>query len=471
MKKLILIGGGVAGLTAGIYAADAGAACTLVEKNGSGAGALCGWRREGFEIDGCLHWLTGTKEGTELYGIWQKTGMLDGGIVKTDAFFSSETDGVRVTFYRDAKKTEEEMESLSPGDVPEIRKFFRAVKAASSLSETEEEPLGKAECALSLAPFALLSAGEVAERFKSPVIKRTICDLTGEYYSSLGLIFAYAAYSSGNGFLPRGGSRGAAQRMVEKFKSLGGEYISGKSAVKVERRGDGYAVTLSDGGVVKGDRILCCADPVKTVASLFGAEYLPQRYMKKLLRKDKYPLFSSVHFAFSAKRDDVPFRGTLFIPCRCHEIGSVNRDRLMLREFSHEPSFAPDGMSVIQTMSFTDEEKSRKWMALSDDKEAYREAKKDAADEIKERIAERFPSLSGVGLIDSWTPATYSRCLGSLCGSYMSFALTPATAPAAFPTRLRGLDGVYFASGWTRSPGGVPNAALAGRNAALSVIG
>ena len=471
MKNVILIGGGVAGLTAGIYCAGAGARCVLVEKNENGAGALCGWRRGEYEIDGCLHWLTGTKAGTELYDIWQKTGMLDGEVIMTDSFFSSELCGERVTFYRDAEKTEDEMTSLSSNDATEIKKFFRAVKAASSLSETEKEPLGKAECALALAPYALLSAGEVAERFTSPVIKRAICDLTGKYYSSLGLIFAYAAYSSGNGFLPRGGSRGAASRMIEKYKSLGGEYISGKSAVKVERHGGEFALTLSDGSTVIGDRIICCADPFMSIASLFGAEYLPVSYMKKILKKDKYPLFSSVHFAFSAKSGDVPFKGTLFIPCRRHAVGSVNCDRLMLREFSHEPSFAPEGMSVIQTMIFTDEAKSRKWMELSDDRSAYRDAKSAAASDVKERIAERFPTLSDVELIDSWTPATYSRYLGSVCGSYMSFALTPATSPAAFPTRLRGLDGVYFASGWTKSPGGVPNAALSGRNAALQILG
>ena len=471
MKKIVIVGGGVAGLCAGIYAASRGADVTLVEKNKSGAGALCGWRRGEYEIDGCLHWLTGTKEGTELYGIWKKCGVL-GGVVKTDSFFQSTTDGTTVTFWRDAMRWRDEMLAISPDDSCEILKLYRAVCAASSLSGAESRPMSRAAAALALAPYSLLSAGEVAERFKSAPIRRALCDLTGKSFSSLGPIFAYSAYSSGNGYLPEGGSRGAAERMLKKYLSLGGEYICGVSATGVKRFRGVWRVTLSDGRVLEAADIICATDPARGVTDLFGVENFPVKFAKKYAKKEKYPLFSSVHFAFSAKSADVPFVGTSFFPVKRRTKGaSVNRDRMMLREFSHEPSFAPEGMSVLQTMSFTCERDSHRWISLAADPVKYEEAKRDAAEEAKERAASYYPSLRSMKLIDSWTPATYSKYLGATCGAYMPFALTPATIPASFPARVRGLDRVYFASAWKRSPGGVPNAAYAGRDAAAAVLG
>ena len=472
MVKIVIIGGGVAGLTAGICALERGAGVTLIDKNRSGAGALCGWRRGEYTVDGCLHWLTGTKEGTELYDLWQRTGMLDGDVVKQEVFFSSETDGVTVSFYDDAERTMEEMIAKYPADEREIQKFFAALKAASSLSGTEEDALSKAKSLAILAPYALVSAGEFASRFVNPGMRKAATDLTGKYYSSLGLIFAYSAFSRGNGYLPRGGSPGAAMRMRERFISLGGELIAGKRAVKIEKRGGEYSVLLSDGDSVTGERVICCTDPVRAARTLFDTDVTPIKFLSKLKNRSKYPLFSSVHFAFSADSADVSFRGTSFFSCRRHDVASVNRDRMMLKEYSHESSFAPEGKTVLQTMLFADEGLCRRWITMKNDGEAYSAEKERAVSEVTERIKERFPSLSGsLRLIDAWTPATFSRYLGSVCGSYMSFALSPATRPASFPLRVKGSDGVVFASGWTSSPGGVPNAAYAGKRAAEMILG
>lgn len=469
MKKVVIVGGGVAGLTAGIYIASRGVCCTVIDKNREGVGAMCGWRRNGYEIDGCLHWLTGTKEGTPLFDVWQKTGMLDGGIVKTKAFFTSVTDGKVLSFGRDAEETKEAAISLYPDDEREIMKYFRAVAAASVLSGTEDDPaMSRAEALLTLSPYALLNCGELSERFKSRGMRRALCDLTGREYSALGLIFAYAAYSRGNGYLPRGGSRGAAERMRERFLSLGGVLLSGRRAVKIKNCGAGVAVILSDGDVVTGDRAICCTDPFFAASSFFDESLLPKRFSKKLEMPEKYPLFSSVHVALAARTEDVPFRGTVCFPCRRQDVSSVNRDRMMLREFSHEPTFAPDGMSVLQTMAFTDAKTSLRWISMRKTEE-YAVAKRAAADEVKERIAEQYPSLSNAKVLDVWTPSTFERNLSSIAGAYMSFALTPATRPASFPTRLRGAERVYFASMWTKSPGGVPNAASAGVAAAEAV--
>ena len=65
MKELVIVGGGVAGLSAGIYAQLRGFHATVVEKHRVPGGNLTGWNRDGRHIDNCIHWLTGTNPVTE----------------------------------------------------------------------------------------------------------------------------------------------------------------------------------------------------------------------------------------------------------------------------------------------------------------------------------------------------------------------------------------------------------------------
>ena len=59
-EKVIIVGGGIAGLSAGIYALKAGFEAEVYEKNAIPGGECMGWNRKGYHIDNCIHWLTGT---------------------------------------------------------------------------------------------------------------------------------------------------------------------------------------------------------------------------------------------------------------------------------------------------------------------------------------------------------------------------------------------------------------------------
>ena len=76
-KKIIIIGGGIAGLTAGIYGLKANYDVEIYEKNHIVGGECTGWDRQGYYIDNCLHWMMGTNRGTDLYNIWKTVGAID----------------------------------------------------------------------------------------------------------------------------------------------------------------------------------------------------------------------------------------------------------------------------------------------------------------------------------------------------------------------------------------------------------
>lgn len=55
MKKVVIIGGGVSGLSAGIYAQQKGYQTEIYEKNQMLGGECTGWNRQGYHIDNCIH--------------------------------------------------------------------------------------------------------------------------------------------------------------------------------------------------------------------------------------------------------------------------------------------------------------------------------------------------------------------------------------------------------------------------------
>ena len=61
-KNVIIIGAGIAGLSAGVYAAKAGFKTTILESHIIPGGLSTSWKRKGYLFEGGMHWLTGSSE-------------------------------------------------------------------------------------------------------------------------------------------------------------------------------------------------------------------------------------------------------------------------------------------------------------------------------------------------------------------------------------------------------------------------
>ena len=108
MKKVVIIGGGIAGMTAGVLLQKAGFETEIYEKNALPGGQCTGWKREGYFIDNCIHWLTGTRPESALHELWKEIGALgdDVEICKKEMFFSSKLNGQTLTFGEIRKERE-----------------------------------------------------------------------------------------------------------------------------------------------------------------------------------------------------------------------------------------------------------------------------------------------------------------------------------------------------------------------------
>ncbi|MBR6772712.1 MAG: NAD(P)/FAD-dependent oxidoreductase [Clostridia bacterium] len=473
-KKIIIIGGGVAGLSAGIYGALEGYDCTVLERHSSVGGNLTGWNRGGYHIDNCIHWLTGTAPGTELRQVWETLGALtpDTELCKTERFYGSAYDGQCVSMLPDLEATREEMLSLAPFDRANIDGFIDAVKLASDAQlQGRMNPKQAASFGMAMLKYGSTDLYGLSAKFRHPLLRRVMTDYIPGDYVSVGLIFAYAAYASGNGGIPKGGSAEMAKRMEDRFTSLSGKILTNAEVTGIKTENTrATGVFLRNGEFLGGDYIVCACDPEVTFGRLLGRRYCPPFLERCYQNGEKYPIFSSFHGAFAMDSLPVGFSATTVADVRPLKVGSECVSRMALREFSHEPGFAPKGKTVLQTMVFQRAADCEEWQKLREDRTSYDEKKKDLALELMCRAEESFPELKGrLKLLDAWTPATYSRYFGANKGAYMSFGVTSGARRKSVSPRVRGLENVLLATQWQKAPGGLPTAAVSGRLAAQTV--
>lgn len=479
MANIIIIGGGVSGLSAGIYAQLSGHNATIYEKNFRSGGNLTGWDRNGYHIDNCIHWLTGTNPLTNLYRTWRDLGALgDVEIYQAESLYTFEKDGYKLSLCQSIDKLKDDMLKISEEDEKEILSLVRAVKAfhrldgiAGKNNNEKSTSLQKILAVPSLAKYYKLSIGDLADRFKHPVIKGFIESVIGDSFGAWALLVTFATFTCGNGGIPVGASCSMAERMTSRFLSLGGKLKLKKSVLRINTNKEvAESVVLDDGTTATADYVVVATDPAVAFNGLLDKSMMPKG-MKRQYADPKMCRFSSYHCAFACDVKDLSFHGDNVIEIPQKYQDTLHSDYLILREFSHEKSYAPDGKNLLQTMIYCKEKEAADFIELSADKEAYKAKKHNIADATQEIITEKFPELKGkVECIDVWTPATYRRFVGSEIGSWMGFAFPAKTLPKKISNRVKGIKNVILATQWLQSPGGLPIAASSGKRAIETIV-
>ena len=477
-KIIVIIGAGVSGLSAAIYAEQHGFHAILLEKNPSVGGMCTGWYRKGYYLDGCIHWLTGTQEGTLLNEMWTN---LDAFKSQDDIYYlpswgTFEYQGQKVTMWRDLDRAEKEWKEISPIDARMIHKFFKMVRDFTTVELPLDLPLQLIPLhrklklgfrVLSVWPSYLLSMKQTrakfAAKFKSPAIRfaLTSCQTGGNNLFSM--IYSYATVVKGDGGVPIGGSKPMVERMKEKFLSLGGtlKFNANVDRILVEGR-KATGVKLSNGQVIKGDYVVSCLDTNFTLKKLLRDQYpLPSFEKRFTAKKNHSP--SCVLINYAVKKDSgipTPFS----FDCEPFEVGGTRINHITVRSYAYDETFTRGDMTIMSVLLTQSSAEYPFYRELAKDRKAYEQYKNDIANIVKDKIIKRFPELeASLETLDVATPYTFKRYVNSSNGVYMSFYFTHKQAMFAHHGRVKGLDNFYLSGQWMQGPGGLPIAMTQGK--------
>lgn len=479
--RIVIIGGGIAGLTAGIYAQKNGFDSTIYEQHLIVGGECTVWKRQGFVIDNCVHWLTGTNPSSEMYKVWCDVGVLGSDIEvrQSPSFFHVEEDGKEIDLWYDKVRMHSDLLRLSPEDADRINEFMEvveiyhtfvlpAIKPWEQMSLWEKITFLKKMKALGKLQhkYARMSIEDYASLFHHPLIKKFLLAYMPKYYNVASMFYVFATYLNGNGGLPQGGSIAMIDRMVQKYKDLGGKIFTHHKAVKIHHvKRQAVSVEFENGMVVETDYIVCACDPHVVFTRLVEPKLFDKYFLKHYQDNHKYPLYSSFNCYLSVDHITTTLRETSIIDVPEYTVGCQRTTKMLVKNFNYEPGFSPDGKTILQILVMQYEEDYDYWEALYTNGVAqYKSTKRAVSEVLQQRLEDYYPELKGHTIIlDSVTPYTYHRFCGAYKGAYMSFILTPFAKKRSHNGRVIGLKNVFLAGQWLQSPGGLPNAAVTGR--------
>ena len=473
--KLLIIGGGISGLSAGIRALEKGYSVDIYEKNANAGGCCTGWERDGYYIDNCMHWLTGTNYRTKTSKIWKKIGALSetSNLYQGEYFYKSSLGSSEIALYTDLEKTRFEMLKISPIDKKEINSFINTVKALTKMLKKENylrDSLLTPFYYFHLIKYYRLSIGELAERFTHPLLKALFSDFLPDTYSSSFLVYAYATFASGDGKVYMEGSKAFAENILKTYIAKGGKIHYNEAITKIilnDEQTTATAVVSKKNEIITCDKIICACDPFYTFNVLLPNYFMPTSYKDKLIERKKYPIYSSYHIAFKVKRDKNPFFDTTLFEIPATTIGKRVITRLMIKDYSY--LYKTKESTIVQAFIYQTEEDYDYWASLS--KDDYDKKKEEIASKIKDILVKKYACLkNNIEVLDSWTPLTFNKYYNAYYGAYMGFSFTNKSKLDKIPHKIKGLDNVFIASSWQSFVSGLPTAASAGYSLANNIL-
>jgi len=485
-KSVIIIGAGLAGLSAGCYAQMNGYKTQIFEMHSLPGGLCTSWKRKGYTFDGCLHWLSGSRSG-QWYRFYEELGAVqDRRMVDHEEFVRIEgPEGKAWTVYTDLDRLEQHMLELSPGDAKAIKELCRAARILTHGEMPMEKPmewmgpldvlkmLTSMRRLLTMGKYAKISTQEYASRFSDSFLREVfpmlLDDLDG--FPMVASLSALAESHNHNAGWPIGGSLAFAQGIERRYLDLGGEvhYRARVEKILVEASSEpgrsvdqAVGVRLADGTEHRADWVISAADGRTTIFDMLDGKYVDDKIRSYY---DEWPLYQpEIQVSLGVARDLSNEPHSLIFPLEEPiDVGGETRRWLHVSHHCYDPTMAPAGKSVVK-VDFLQIDHAY-WKALYADQECYKAEKQALAEAVIARLEKRFPGIAAqVEVVDVATPVTYERYTGNWQGSYMGWADTTETMLKVMSRTLPGLGRFYMAGQWVHPGGGVPGAVTSGRH-------
>jgi phytoene dehydrogenase-like protein len=478
-RKMVIIGGGIAGLCAGVYARKKGFAAEIVEMHSLAGGLATAWKRGGYTFENCIHWLLGSKKGADLNDTWREVFDIERLEFYNSAIQSvTEKAGARITMYRDNDALERELLAKAPEDSQPILDFMADVRKLTQFRMPMEDGFFKKALSYArAAPYlSLLSraskitAKEYGRRFRNPLLRSYFHGIMGEL-SAIALLFSFAWMNSGNGAYPIGGSLRMIELIEENYRKLGGN-IRFNARVKeiIVKEGRACGVKLENGEIIEADVVVSAADGHATLFDMLGERYLDESTKSRFHTMKPFPSYLMVSFGVARKFAGEPELLTILLEKPIPIDDRTELDNASFRIFHYDPTFAPEGKTAI--VSFIPTYNYEYWTQLREGSPTkYASEKQRIANKIIEVFDTRYPgSKERIEIIDVATPATVIRYTNNWHGSMEGWLLTPKIGAKQLPCTVRGVQNFYMVGQWISPGGGLPAGLLTARNVINRIV-
>ncbi len=480
-SKIVIIGGGIAGLCTAVYALKCGYQVEVLEMHDMAGGLAMSWRRGPYTFETCLHWLVGSNPHGELRSQWEEVfpiGKLT--FVDPEEFVRIETErGDRLSMYTSVDRLEAELLRRAPQDAPAIRDFTRSVRTlgkfrmldpSGGLAENWKNMLRDLPVFPLLGKLSKISGREYGSRFADPLLRSFFSSGDIGKMSAIAMPISLGWMNLGNAGYCIGGSQAIIRLIEEQIAALGGTV---RFQAKVERilveNDAAVGVQLAGGEIVKADWVISAADGHTTIFEMLGGKYVDPAIRKTYEEHELFASYLQVSLGVALDLRDQPWALTRVLDTPIQVDPATDVHHLGFRFFHFDPSFAPPGRTAVTCLLPT-----RNFAYWSDlrhrDFNRYREQKHRVADAVIAVLERIVPGVrDAIEVIDVSTPATVARYTGNWLGTMEGWLVRPVEGFRPLRNTLPGLRQFMMAGQWVMPGGGLPSGPMTARPAMKAI--
>ncbi len=476
-KQIVIIGGGVSGLSTGIYGQMNGFDTQIIEMHSIPGGQCTAWKRGDYHFDYCLHWLVGTRKNV-FNDIWKETHVITDKVevINSEVFSVIEDENYgKFYIYSDIDKWQEYLLNIAPEDASSIKSMCKKMKKGVKLEPFQDAPSCRSwfdyVSSLIKMPgiiFMMIRYGNmpIDKYLKSLNLKNEKLQFfllkmfENQNISALVFILMLGWYHDKNAGYLIGGSLPIAGRMYKRYHELGGKLLLNSKVDKILVENDkAVGVKLVDGKEIRADIIIGAADGHSTLYEMLSGKYLSPEFEKAYKNWKLFKPFVQISFGINeeVKSDDVvisywqkPFKMGNFW---------VKEGYSIMNQSKHDSTLAPKGKSSI-ILRFTSPWED--WSTVSET--AYHQEKELILKNAIALLEKHYPGItSKIEITDVNTPITGNKMTGVWKGSFEGFLPEGNVMTQSLPDRLKGLENFYMVGQWVFPGGGLPPAAQSGK--------
>jgi len=504
---VVIIGGGISGLTLGAILGKVGINCCIVEKEHQAGGYIAGYVRKNFHFDTAIHWLN-------QFG---KTGISHRVFSFIDKDYPKplvlnniqryKTDNYDILLQTNIKEVEESFISNFPNEKAGIIKFFKDAEQLANFSNNisnfarSHEAMNMAEKAIyytKMLPYVfplfkhLKYTGEtginkgLSKYFKGDEIK----SIFNSEIDLLSCLFPIAWAKNKDYFTtPDGGSVKYVNWLLQKNKTYGNAIMLNTQATSVllkNKKAIGITAVNNKISVnILSDYVVSASSLPALYNKLLPRDAITQNTKQKLETSLLYKSGFTVSVALNCTAEELVLSEELVLLSKNntsrneHENSDPLTSKLSIIAPSvRDKTICPKGKGIVTIYMSAEIEKYNYWNTKKDTEgqiirtKAYYKLKKDIAETIIDRVEnELIPNFKkNILFFDTASPITYQRYTDNYKGTIMGQRPGKVNMQNKVASHFTEIDNLLVGGQWAELGGGIPISAQSAMNTALIIL-
>ncbi len=493
---VIVIGAGIAGLTAAALLTKAGLNVVTVEEQQKPGGYLMGFKRKGFTFDSSIQWLNQCNAGGFISNVFNYIGSDQPRCIEPQHIRRYKGKSFDYLLTCEPNKLRDQLIKDFPDEAKSITSFFayckkmgehfgvlkNRMRALDTMSSLEKIAFGLKMLwwVLPVGKTLSLSAEKGLDMyFKNEAIKKIFC--SEEKFMSIIMPICWA-YSGDFQSPPQGGAEVFIHWLCKKIQGAGSHIALNSKVEKVlveDQKAVG--VMFADGRIVHSKYVIAACDVENLYEKMLPRGTVPSTLLDRLRAADLYYSSVTVYLGLNCAAAEIGLQEEITcitlenIPRKDHFKGDPHKSSLIVQAPSvRDHTLAPEGKSTLTIHCAAWIEQEKFWQTEKDLErgDAYKKTKQRFADILIDRVEKALGVniKDHIEVLEIATPVTYWRYTRNRDGSNMGARPTPKNIKNKLAHYRTPVKNLFLGGHWAEYGGGMPIAVKAAANVSLLIL-